>query len=136
MNIWPKSRQIYVYMIKISKNIQDLLKIYGVFTRSMFNWCKNKQSYWQNFSKIKSQTLIILACINLMILRCWKLSLLLWEIRIFTYCVKFIAKIQKPIQKFIASSPQKLLLEHTFQTILNNYYQRNHSKRFLQTIIR
>ena len=124
---------------KISKNIY-LLKIYEVFARFMLNWCKNKQSYWWIFGRIKSQTLIILACINLMILCCWKLSLLLWEIKIFTniftYCVKSIAKIQKPIQRFIANSSQKLLLEHSLQNIFNNYDQRNYSKRSLKTIIR
>ena len=123
---------------KICKNIY-LLKIYIVFARFMINWCKSKQSYWLIFGRIKSQTLIILACINLMIC-CWKLSLLLREIKIFTkiftYCVKSIAKFQKPIQKFIANGSQKLLLEYSFQKIFNNYYQRNYSKRCLQAMIR
>ena len=78
---------------------------------------------------------IILACISLMILCCWKLFLLSWERRIFT-CVKSITKIQKPIQKFISNSSQKLLSEHSFQKIFNNYYQRNHSEHFLETNIR
>ena len=78
------------------------------------------------FCRIKSYTLIILACIKL-ILCCWKPFLILWERKIFT-CVNYIAVIQKAIQKFIANSPQKLLSEHSFQAIFSNCYQRNHSK--------
>ena len=73
----------------------------------------NKQSYWQILCRIKSQTLIVLACISLMVICCRKLFLLLWERKTFT-CVKYAAKIQKPIQKFIANSSQKLLSEHSF----------------------
>ena len=76
----------------------------------------NKQRYWQMLGRIMSQTLIVLACINLMVISCRKLLLLLWERKTFT-CVKSISKIQKPIQKLIANSSQKLISEHSVQTI-------------------
>ena len=36
----------------------------------------------------------------------------------------------------ITKNSYKLLLQKSFETMLSNYYQRNHSKQFLKTIIR
>ena len=110
------------------------------------------------FCRIKSYTLIILACIKL-ILCCWKPFLILWERKIFT-CVNYIAVIKRQsknslqtahrsyyqsthskqylitvIRETIPNFFYKLQSDKSLQVILTNCYQRNHLKHYLVTII-
>ena len=130
MNIRPKYIYIYIY------KIYNIFSNYMGFLQGLYSTGTKTNKVTDRFFVESIPRPLILACINLMILCCWKLSLLLWKRKILTYFVKSIAKIQKPIQKFIANSSQKLLLEHSFQTVFNNYFQRNPCKHYLVIIVR
>ena len=98
--------KLYVQLKQKTKLVVDLLQ--------------NQVLHHNNISLYQPDDIVVTSCS--------------WEAKILTYYLKSIVKIQISNPKILCKQFLQAIREHSFPTLINNYYQRNHSKSFLQAI--